>query len=175
MDGVPLPQRKSIRLSGFDYSESRAYFVTICTFQRRLLFGHVNDGHVQLSGIGQIAKGEWEQLPVHLAYIELDLFVVMPNHLHAIFIIKSTPANDVGTRLGASVNCPTPLTLGKIINLYKGGVTRKVKALIGTNAPRIWQGRFHDRIIRNNDEIQRIRTYIEFNPAKWAEDDYFNV
>jgi len=79
--------RRSIRLAGYDYSEAGAYFVTICTFQRRCIFGEIEKGEVKLSEFGRIAFEQWMKVPERFGNVELGEFVIMPNHLHGIIIL----------------------------------------------------------------------------------------
>ncbi len=83
-----LPQRRSVRLPGFDYSQPGQYFVTVCAFQKRCLFGSITDGRLRLSRIGRIIQDVWIEIPLHFSWVGLDSFVVMPNHIHGILTIK---------------------------------------------------------------------------------------
>ena len=95
---VPVRNRRSIRLQGYDYSQAGAYFVTICTQNRECLFGEIVNGGMRLNAIGQIAADQWYAIPQRFADIELDEFVVMPNHIHGIFI-------NVGAPLAGAHHC----------------------------------------------------------------------
>ena len=150
----PLPQRKSPRLAGFNYSEPRAYFVTICAHNRQHLFGHIQDGEMHLNAKGDIAAARWDAIPQHYPDVELDAFVVMPNHVHGILVL--TGASDFKTYLG------------RVINAYKGAVTARIRK----NIPnlRVWQGRYHDHIIRNEPALNYIRAYVAYNPQVWDRD-----
>ena len=107
------PQRKSPRLQGYDYSQSGAYFITICTHNRAHLFGKIVDGKMILNGMGHIARSCWMEIPTHYTNIELDLHVVMPNHVHGIILIHDdissadgmypVPTND---HVGTPYMCP---------------------------------------------------------------------
>ena len=88
----PVHQRRSIRLKGYDYAQAGAYFITICTYQREYFFGDIvraglAPAQMQLNELGQIALEQWYHLPERFGSIELDAFVVMPNHIHGIIII----------------------------------------------------------------------------------------
>ena len=85
-----IHHRRSIRLKGYDYTQQGAYFVTICTHQRNCLFGEIVDGEIKLNTNGEIARGSWLSIPRHFKNVELDEFVIMPNHLHGIIIIDSS-------------------------------------------------------------------------------------
>ena len=91
-------QRRSPRLQGYDYSQSGAYFVTICCHQRAQLFGHITDGTMHLSPAGQIALERWFAIPEHHAHVDLDAFVVMPNHIHGIVILTGIMPTLSGTK-----------------------------------------------------------------------------
>jgi REP element-mobilizing transposase RayT len=88
MDESTLPRRRSIRLPTYDYAQGGAYFVTICSYERRCVFGRVIDGQVQVNEIGAIIEEEWFRSPI-FRKIVLDAFVVMPNHIHGIVFIDS--------------------------------------------------------------------------------------
>ncbi len=142
-----LPKRKSPRLSGWNYAETAWYFITICTLQHRYYFGNVKDVEVTLTPLGQIAQACWLQIPEHFD-VELDEFVIMPNHIHGIIALEK-PSKPLGT----------------IINGYKGAVTRGARA--NGFADFAWQPRYYDHIIRNDRALCGIREYISNNPPKW--------
>ncbi|MCS6283004.1 MAG: hypothetical protein HUM72_20780, partial [Dolichospermum sp.] len=85
-----IHHRRSIRLKRYDYTQQGAYFVTICTHQRNCLFGEIVDGEIKLNTNGEIARGSWLSIPRYFKNVELDEFVIMPNHLHGIIIIESS-------------------------------------------------------------------------------------
>jgi REP element-mobilizing transposase RayT len=165
-----LRQRRSPRLQGYDYSQSGAYFVTVCTHERAHLFGAVADGVMMLSDIGRIAHNEICQIPVYWpGYVETDLFIVMPNHVHIILVLVGTPflasaVPDTQKRVP---------TLGTVIGAYKSGVTRRIRETSREPERRVWQGRYHDHIIRSEADLNRIREYVLNNPARWMADTFF--
>lgn len=205
------PQRKSPRLQGYDYSQAGAYFVTICTHQRLPIFGEICAGEMYLSPIGEIAVACWLELPDHFPQMELDVWVVMPNHMHGIIVIidgqidgdgcvvapggtmTGEGAIEPGGRAVARPYethsgeahpyearpyevhlyeiAPDKTTLGTIINSYKGAVTRLVRQ--SADQQQIWQGRYHDHIIRDAHGLQTIREYVLANPVRWHEDTFF--
>lgn len=158
MNKNELPQRKSPRLQGYDYASSGAYFVTICTYQRENLFGEIIGGEMCLNANGDFAKQCWLQLPKYFQAVELDAFVVMPNHMHGIISLKEDEKRT---------------TLGNVINHYKGSATHRVRQ-INPYFPVVWQPRYHDHIIRNQQDYERIYAYVLSNPERWQEDKFYN-
>lgn len=156
------------------------YFVTICTAGRLHFFGEIKDSQMRLSNIGRIAYDNFANVTIHYPYAEIPLFTVMPNHIHAIVIINGNGGNgrDAINRVSATSTKPsTPTTISRnpMISQSLGTVIRGVKARISRAAhqnciPFAWQSRFHDRIIRNQEELNRIAEYIETNVAKWNKD-----
>ena len=169
----PLPQRKSPRLKDYDYTESGAYFVTICTQNRLYLFGDVHNSEMVLSKAGEIATERWLALPEHHPHVELDLFVVMPNHMHGILVL--TDENPVETALSENNNHRLQSrSLGTIVGSYKSSVTRHIRQAIPEYAQQtIWQPRYHDHIIRNPDDLHRLQDYVHYNPARWQADIFY--
>ncbi|MGJ3249220.1 MAG: hypothetical protein ACFE0I_24490 [Elainellaceae cyanobacterium] len=92
--------RHSIRLKGFDYTTSGAYFITICTHHRECLFGEIVNGTMQLNPLGQIGQRHWLKLPNHYRHLSLDKFIIMPDHIHGILVLHD---GDVGTHVGAGL------------------------------------------------------------------------
>jgi REP element-mobilizing transposase RayT len=152
--------RRSIRLRGYDYAQAGAYFLTLCTQGRAKLFGRVAGGAVDLTDIGRIVAEEWERTPTIRPNVELDAFVVMPDHMHGIIVIAwrdaAAPAPDP-----AVLRSPAH-SIGAIVRGFKGAVVRRV------GAP-IWQRNYYEHIIRSEAALERIRRYIEANPARWEE------
>ena len=164
--------RRSIRLKGYDYGQAGAYYVTICTHERRMLFGDINNGEMHLNDLGQVAQWIWNALPEYFPTIELDQFVVMPNHLHGILINRGTGKHAIPlSLLPMPMSSPNPL-LGQIIRRFKALTTYYIHA--AGVAEFAWQERFHDHVVQNTFELQRIRKYIINNPARWAEDDLYS-
>ncbi len=170
-----LPQRKSPRLKDYDYSQAGAYFVTICTHQRQQLFGSIDAGIMHCSSLGEIAEYELQQIPQRWPNIDLDLFTIMPNHIHAIIIISDTATVGTAFLPSAHSSSKQPL-LGQVIGNYKAGVTRiaRQQRLIEPD-DLIWQERFHDHIIRNEEALNYIRNYVLHNPESWERDRFYDV
>ena len=177
-------KKRQYRLQGYDYRNEGWYFVTICTQDRQHFFGAVVQENMCLSDIGQICHDYWQDIPIHFPDITLGEMVVMPNHLHGVIgIIDPSvgplkfngptvrkPGQNVNFRM--SEISPRSGSLSHIIRTYKAACTRVIRQI--TDQPFGWQPRFHDRIIRNDEELQRIEQYIRHNPAKWQEDRFFN-
>jgi len=166
----------SARLAGWDYRTTGWYFITVCTKDHIPFFGHVMDGEMILSPIGQIVAEEWQRTPEIRPNVMLDAWVIMPNHMHGILVIVDMPDTSVETpRRGVSTGRPGGQlmagSVGAIVGQVKSICTKRIWAAGTTDFA--WQGRFHDHIIRNDESLQRIRDYIVSNPAKWMEDRYY--
>jgi len=157
-------QRRSIRLKDYDYSQAGAYFITICTHERKCSFGDIRDGKIELTEVGEIASKYWVEIPEHFASVQMNEFVVMPNHLHAVVKI-----NHVGVQnfepLQHKYQHTISKSVGSIIRAYKSTVSHWCKAN-GHDYFR-WQRNFYEHVIRNEDDLDEIREYIVNNPLKW--------
>ena len=160
----------SARLASWDYSWPGMYFVTVCTWQHSQFFGAIHDGVMSLSEIGQIAQEEWARTPVLRPdmQLELDAFCIMPNHMHAILVI-GVNAYNVQSH-GPQGYGPQRKNLASIMRGYKSAVTARAHTLDLAFA---WQSRYHDHIIRNAADFQRIQEYIVTNPERWQEDVFY--
>ena len=167
----------SARLQGYDYGQNGAYFVTICTKDRIHYFGEIigscvetqNLASLQPTHIGQIANEYWQKIPEHFPFVILDEFQIMPNHVHGIIVIDSKETQNIASLQEGYKNKfgPQSGNLSSVIRGYKAAI----KSFVTTNHCEFgWQPRFHDRIIRNDDEMNRIRKYIIENPDNWARD-----
>jgi putative transposase len=179
--------RKSIRLSEYDYSFPNWYYITVCTYERRNLLGEIKNGETILNKIGQVVEKEWIRTKEIRKYVELDYYVIMPNHLHGIIIIEqsiengrgelNSPAKDESGRIQYAPKknkfISPSLTLGAIVRGFKSSVTKKIKELSGHSESKIWQRNYYEHIIRNELDLQNIRQYITLNPFKWEIDEYF--
>jgi len=162
--------RRSIRLKGYDYSTAGAYFVTLCVKGRENLLGDIVDDNMQLNEYGRIVETAWEWLGQQYPYVDLDEWVVMPNHLHSIIVIcddcrGDSPEGD--SRKGDSRIAPTRKPLGRLVGAFKTVSTKEINLIRGTPAATIWQRNYYEHIIRNEGELARIRKYIDENPLKW--------
>lgn len=180
----------SARAQWWDYGNNAAYFITICTQNRIHYFGNFVQQKIKLSELGKYAETCWYEIQNHFPFVKLGSFVVMPNHIHGIIIIdksnqESVETQDFATRLNfnflpdetqdfaslqSNIFGPQSKNLASIIRGYKIGVTKFSKTI---QPDFKWQPRFHDHIIRNNSEYQKINNYIEFNPLNWEKDSLF--
>ncbi len=160
---------ESARLQNWDYSYPWWYYVTINTKDHIEYFGKGINEKVILNDLGKIADSYWKEIPKHFKNVELDYYVIMPNHIHGIIIINESGNNicrDVACNVSTmSIISPKHNSLSTIIRSYKSAVSKKIHELGFTNFN--WQARFYDRIIRNENELFNIRCYIEQNPLKW--------
>ena len=200
-----IHHRRSIRLKGYDYSKAGLYFITICCEDRICRFGEIvgpgfNPAHdgirqpqgfvptMQLNEYGQIAYNEWAKLPERFTNFELDVFQIMPNHVHGIISL-----NDVGATLAVAPNdtnaqtgqphtankgqpqgLPLP-TIGDIVGAYKSLVANECLKIFKTKNEtmgKMWQRDYYEHIIRDEQSYQRISEYIINNPAKWKDDKF---
>jgi len=156
--------RRSIRLRDYDYSHPGAYFVTVCAYQKTPHFGEIQDAVMLLNTSGQIAQNCWEELPGKLSMIALDAFIIMPDHVHGILIMRKD-------RRGQSPEWEDRTTLGAVIRLYKASVTHQVHVALGSNIGPIWQRNYYERVIRDAAELDNVRRYITENPLRrWLRD-----
>ena len=147
--------RRSIRLKGYDYSRPGAYFLTICTHNRDPMFGQVVDGEMVLNRYGRIVLSDWGKLPDHHPYIELRAFIVMPNHVHGILMVKDTDLEAVKRR-----------SVSDIMRRYKTFSSRRINRIRQTTGP-VWQRSYWEHVIRNQEAFRRIHDYITTNPLRW--------
>ena len=163
-------RRRSPRLPGYDYGAVGAYFVTVCVQDGRCLFGNIVDGVMRPNDAGRMAECCWLDIPAHFPRVEVDVFVVMPNHVHGILCITE-PAPETGAGAERPVKGRprgTSKTIGSVIRGFKIGVTTWMRQ----HAPglTVWQRNYYEHVVRNQEDLHRIREYIVNNPARWAED-----
>lgn len=167
-----LPRRRSPRLRGYDYTQEGAYFVTICTHNRIHLFGEIANNQMQLNQLGMIAATCWDEIPKHFPQVELDAAVIMPNHVHGIIVIVDRPHplhDDANNKVSGRISLST------VVAAFKAGVTRQIRRQFPDIDTPIWQGRFHDHIIRSPKSLDTIRAYVLNNPAQWNEDTFYSA
>ena len=174
---APKRQRRSIRLQGYDYTRQGAYFVTICTRNRECLLGDIVEGRMHLSEAGRLAQAVWEDLPHHYPHVQIDVWVIMPNHMHGIIILTEAtvgaglkPAPTVPTRHEPAPTTATRHGLSEIVRAFKTFSARRINALHNTVGTPFWQRNYYEHVIRDESALDRIRQYIVDNPARWPED-----
>ena len=172
-----IHHRRSLRLKGYDYSQTGAYYVTLVLERKLCLFGEVVGTEMQLNEAGKMVCGIWEALPNRFPTITIDIFIVMPNHLHGIIIINqhTDHKSTVGASLVDAQSEDALPALGTVIGAYKSlttvEYTRGVKTMKWTPFPRrLWQRNYYEHVIRNDNSLNHIRQYIINNPGQWAFD-----
>ena len=158
-----MKNRKQNRLSGYDYSRAGYYFITICTQDRENHLGNISGGEMILSEYGTIAVIYWNEIPKHYKNIKLDVWVIMPNHIHGIIVIS---ASSVGTAHCAVPTNTKLVSLSQIVKSLKDVTIKQIRSKFG-DVRFSWQRSFYDHAIRDEQSLHRIREYIKHNPARW--------
>ncbi|MFK7923329.1 MAG: transposase [Bacteroidia bacterium] len=175
------PNRKSkqsFRLRSYDYHAEGAYFITICTQKHQPFLGQIRNGKMHLNEAGEILTKEWlltSEIRESLT-IQIDEFCVMPNHFHALIVIDSPILPDKNGRFPSTYADPTLFqspsqSLGAIVRGFKASCTRQIRAAGIHNFK--WQKNYYDHIVRDHESFERIRAYIQNNPANWDKDELF--
>jgi REP element-mobilizing transposase RayT len=183
-------RKNSLRLKNFNYSSARAYFITICTYERTHLLGKINNGKMILNLFGQIVSHKWKNIPRHFKNAQLFEFQIMPDHIHGIICLMNKINNctrvgvkhsrqdfskkSVNNAKNASLLQPWPYNHGTkpgsisaIIQKFSSITTRKINQIRHTPGSKLWQRGYYDRIIRNKEELIAIQKYIINNPENW--------
>ena len=156
-----------MRLQNWDYTSPGYYFVTICIknvgagFPRPIL-GNAINGKMELNQSGNIVNQCWHDLKIHFENIALDYFMIMPDHIHGIIILKQSGGETP----------PLRITLGHVIGYFKYQTTVQINKLNNNPGTILWQRNYYDHIIRNEQSLNEIRTYINNNPSQWSLDKY---
>src|SRR5580704_6709580 len=146
------PHRRSIRLKGRDYSWPGTYFVTICTAQRKSLLGRVEDGVMRENVLGRLVRAHWMQLPREFACIELDVFIVMPNHIHGMISLHRQVSAADPQHKPAEFAKPQTGSISWIVRTFKARATREARLLLNRPELNVWQRNYFDRVVRNGKE-----------------------
>ncbi|MGM3306767.1 transposase [Anabaena sp. WFMT] len=167
-----IHHRQSTRLRGYDYSQPGAYFITICTQHRECNLGEIINDEMKFTVRGFIVHKFWLKIPHHFPNVELDQFVVMPNHVHGIIVINDEllDVNDYIKEGGETPPLRKKTTLGQIIAYYKYQTTKIINKIDDTLGLRIWQRNYYDRIIDHQKILDIARQYIVKNPLRWDKD-----
>jgi putative transposase len=176
--------RRSIRLGGYDYTCPSVYFITVCAAQRGLLFGGVSEGRVVENVNSRIVRDCWLDLPSHYPHVSLDAFVVMPDHIHGIIVLRDTVGAGLRARAGLKPACATGGDavvdggmrhgLLEIVRALKTYSARGINARRGTPGASVWQRGYYERIVRNVRELNLTRKYIASNPRNRPTDREHN-
>ena len=170
---MELPKRKQIRLSDHDYSSPGAYFVTICTHEKRCFLSEITVGAihespaVHLTDAGVIVQGILSYLPQRYSNLTVDHSVIMPNHIHLLLritedrAIRESPLREDGRRS----------LLDKAVGFLKMNSSREIHTLFPDLS--VWQRSYHEHVIRSEADYREIWEYIDTNPARWSEDRYY--
>ena len=187
-----IHHRRSIRLKGYNYAQEGLYFITICCFENKHLFGKIMDGVMVLNEAGRVAERCWEEIPEHFKDVVLHDFVIMPNHVHGILEIVGakkgndgdgdgaltgaknfSPVRDDGMKNGNSPLPQSPSrTIGSVVRGFKIGVTKWMRQY--TDVINVWHRNYYDIIIRNEQSYDNISKYIVNNPINWRDDRFLN-
>lgn len=161
---------ESARLPGWNYAAAGYYFITINTHERAHLFGKVVRGEMVCNPLGLVVWEEWERSAEIRRELELDAFVVMPDHIHAIVVIKpgdGTEAQDPPPAPPTGKLYRRPKSVSSFVAGFKSACTTRINQIRRMPGVPVWQPRFYDHIIRNEAALERIRRYIINNPAQW--------
>lgn len=169
----PYKSRK-IRLEGWDYSDPGLYFITLITFQRECIFGEIKNQRMTLSSIGEIIKEEWLKSFEIREELVCDSWVIMPNHMHAILKIIRKGSQHIKDKvmLNPGIGYRPPRSVSSFVAGFKSAATKRINLARNTPGKKVWQDRFHDHIIKDNNGYQNIHNYIQNNPLTWKDDRF---
>ena len=183
---MEYPNRQSTRLPAYDYSEPGYYFVTICTQGRKYLFGNIIDDQMFLNDYGLIVENCWLDIPIHFKNVALDQFIIMPNHFHGIIEIldvgvglrptrqdEQAGHRPVRTNRAGHRPAPTRPGLPNFICAFKSYSSQRINIMRDTSGQSVWQRNYYEHVIRDEDDLNRIRQYIIDNPINWEKDELF--
>ena len=177
--------RRSIRLKGYDYAQSGEYFVTLHTYGREYPLGRIRNEEVILTEAGKIAEEEWLRTPRLRPNVTLDAFAIMPNHIHGIIVIRD---ERKGVDVSVGANCSSPVrgidsfpgktpfrspsgTVGAIVRGFKAATTKRVNELHKSPGKPLWQRNYYEHVVRDENDLDRVREYIVKNPMRWSIDE----
>ena len=170
---MELPQRKTIRLENYDYSTPGAYFITICTHEKRCIFSEITVGAihespaVRLTAAGRCVQTSVEALSNRYPNLSVDKYVIMPNHIHLLLVIheeraiRESPLRSEGKRS----------LLDKAVGFLKMNSSKQIHSI--SPGLLVWQRSFHDHVVRNENDYSEIWNYIDTNPIRWTADCFY--
>lgn len=170
-----LHHRHSIRLKEYDYSQNGMYFITVCAQNRECLFGEIIEivgagpcarPGMKLNNVGKMIETVWNEIPKYYNNMEIDVFQIMPNHIHGIIVINNGQPQGVA---------PTKLSLPDVVHRFKTMTTKRyIDGVKNKHWPpfngKLWQRNYYEHIIRNEQSLEEIREYIVNNPSNWGND-----
>lgn len=166
--------RVTVRLSQHPYTQG-TYFVTTCSFGRQALFSNVCDGVVIHTQLGHIVEDEWRRLQSTRLFVQLGEYVIMPDHFHAIITLLQSgriwldnsvePASMTKRRFSQA----TPQSLQSLIGQFKSRATKRINSFRQTPGSPVWQSGFYEHVVRDSNDLDRIRRYIVSNPTRWQQ------
>lgn len=160
------PIRKHNRIKHFDYSQNGAYFITICTHDRKRILSEIlEDESLVLYPCGMIAENAVHKIADKYPYVSVDHYVIMPDHIHMLLRIDGSKTR-LDSRDEAGTGNPSP-TIGNIVGWYKYQTAKQINVMNGTEGEAFFQRSYYDHVIRNQQDYDDIWTYIENNPRKW--------
>ncbi|MDD5063013.1 MAG: transposase [Candidatus Marinimicrobia bacterium] len=166
----------SIRLAKYDYAQMGLYFITIITHNRGCIFGNIKNNIMILNDLGKIAEKCWRGIPFHFPNASLLEFIIMPNHIHGIIALSVETSRFIGAvslrSKSEHFGKPTRQSIPTIIRSFKSATTKMTNEYRNFNRQPVWQSGYYEHIIRNEDELNRIREYILTNPQNWLKDAY---
>jgi REP element-mobilizing transposase RayT len=173
---ISKPSRKSMRLNNYDYSDPGSYFITICKRETAPAVCKIVDGITRLNGLGRVVTETWESLDRRFPEIDLDMFVVMPNHIHGILqinppnvgAIHELPLPETGSHTHKEIGLQRRrMLLSLAIGFFKMNSGKRINEIISSPGQPFWQRNYFDHIIRNEESLHRLRRYIIDNPQRW--------
>jgi len=175
-----IKKRRSIRLKGYDYSREGAYFVTICGQNRKCLFGEIVNGKMVLNDAGRMVESVWNEIPKYYPGIDIDVCQIMPNHIYGIVVIVGAgpcacPDTGQPRNMGQPQGVAPTMSLSDVVHRFKTMTTKRYIDGVKQNGwptfpGKLWQRNYYEHIIRDENELNRIREYIINNPAQWEFD-----
>jgi putative transposase len=160
-------RRKLVRLRHYEYSQSGAYFITMCVQNRACLFGNIIDGDMQLNDAGRMIQSLWNELPTFYSGSEIDAFVIMPNHFHGIIILNESVGAIHESPLRMTVTERRNMAIPKMIGRFKMTSSKRINQFRETPGATVWQRNYWERVMRNDIELDAFREYIANNPLQW--------
>ncbi|MDK1118867.1 MAG: transposase [Anaerolineae bacterium] len=165
--------RRSVRVPGYDYTSPGEYFITVAAYKREMLFGEIENDEMRLNALGKIVSDCWHEIPNHFPHVDLDAFVVMPNHIHGIIVITDNIRRGTiyraPTETTEQFGKPIPGSIPTIMRTFKAAVTRRIGR--DGHESSVWQRNYSEHIIRGDRDRRRIHDYILANPENWDPDE----